>query len=66
MKILKLAEKLKAIYDLHGDIDVHFAGPNGDQDPYEVIALKVRVAQKGDYPEEYNMPEGFKFVELNN
>lgn len=66
MKIFELAEKLKAIYDQHGDIDVHFAGPNMDQDPYSVERAVVVVAEDGDYPDEYNMPAGYKFVELVN
>jgi hypothetical protein len=66
MKIFELAQKLKTIYDLHGDIEVHFSGPNMDQEPYSVEKLEVIVAEDGDYPEDYNMPEGYKFVSLGN
>ena len=66
MKILELANQLKAIYDEHGDIDVFFAGPNMDTEPYCVERAKVIVAEEGEYPEDYDMPEGFKFVELLN
>jgi len=66
MKIFELAQKLKAIYDLHGDIDVHFSGPNYDQAPYSVEKAEVIVAEDGDYPEDYNMPEGYKFVRFRN
>jgi hypothetical protein len=66
MKIFELAQKLKAIYDEHGDIDVHFAGPNGDQEPYSVLELEVIEVEDGDYPEDYNMPAGYKFLELQN
>jgi len=37
-----------------------------DQEPYTVENLKVIVAEDGDYPEDYNMPEGYKFVSLGN
>ena len=66
MKILELANRLKAIYDEHGDIDVHFSGPNMDQEPYSVERTEVRVAEEDDYPEDYDMPAGYKFIELLN
>ena len=66
MKIFELAQKLKAIYDEHGDINVHFAGPNMDQEPYDVGRVGVEVVEDGDYPEDYNMPEGYKFVSLQH
>jgi len=66
MKIFELATKLKAIYDEHGDIEVFFAGPNMDPDPYCVERAEVIVAEEGEFPEDYNMPEGYKFVELLN
>ena len=66
MKIFELAQKLKAMYDLHGDIDVHFAGPNHDQEPYAVNEVELVVVEDGDYPEDYNMPEGYTFIELGH
>lgn len=67
MKISELAEKLKAIYNEHGDIDVHFAGPNHDQDPYDVGRVDVEVVEDEDeYPKDYNMPVGYKFVSLQH
>ena len=64
MKIFELAEQLKAIYDEHGNIDVMFAGPNRDTNPYEVCKVLFRVAQEDEYPEDFDMPEGYEFVEL--
>ena len=66
MKIFELATKLKAIYDEHGDIEVFFAGPNMDPEPYCVERAVVTVAEEDDFPEDYNMPAGYKFVELLN
>jgi len=66
MKIFEFAQKLKAMYDQHGDIDVLFAGPNNDQEPYTVNEVELVVVEDGDYPEEYNMPEGFTFLQLGN
>lgn len=65
MTILELANALKAIYDQHGDIEVMFAGPNHDQDPYSVGRACVTVAED-DYDPDWNMPVGFKFVQLLN
>jgi len=67
MKIFELAEKLKAIYDEHGDVEVLFSGPNRDLDPYEVGRVGIVVVEDEDeYPEDYNMPVGFKFVNLQH
>ena len=66
MRILELANQLKAIYDEHGDIEVFFAGPNMDTEPYCVERAKVIVAEEDEFPEDFNMPAGYKFVELLN
>lgn len=66
MKILKLIQKLKTIHAKHGDIEIHFSGPNGDQEPYSVKQAEVVVAEDGEYPEDYNMPKGYTFVQLTN
>ena len=62
MKILELATKLKAIYDEKGDINVMVLDDNND--PYEVSSVSFGVAKKGQYPEDYDMPAGFTFVDL--
>jgi hypothetical protein len=63
MKILELANKLKAIYDQHGDITVMFSDPN-TCDTFEAWVVKHRVAEFNEFPEEWEMPEGFEFVEI--
>ena len=66
MKILELANQLKAIYDTHGDIEVMFTDPNHNNDTYSVDVARPRVAEKGEFPKDWDMPAGFKFVELSN
>lgn len=66
MKILELADQLKAIYDKHGDIEVMFTDPNNNNDTYSVGGARPRVAEKGEFPKDWDMPAGFKFVELSN
>lgn len=62
MNILKLATKLKEIYDEHGDIPVMYAADEADA-PFEVYNVEFReVEDIYEYPEHYNMPAGFKFV----
>lgn len=56
MKILELANQLKAIYDEHGDIDVFFKDPNSNQGPFDVGSTEFRVAEEDEYPEDFNMP----------
>ena len=62
MKILELATKLKAIYDEKGDIDVMVLDDHAD--PYAVEGVTVTVVEEGQYPEDYDMPAGFTFVDL--
>jgi hypothetical protein len=66
MKILELANQLKAIYDKHGDIEVMFTDPNNNNATYSVGRAAARVAEKGEFPKDWDMPAGFKFVELSN
>lgn len=66
MKISALIKKLEKIQAKNGNVEVMFAGPNHDQDPYEVNSVEFEVSDNDTFPEDYNMPAGFKFVLLNN
>ena len=66
MKIFELAEQLKAIYDQQGNIEVFFRDPNSNQGPFEVGQVAQREAEEDEFPNSWNMPAGFKFVELTN
>lgn len=66
MNVLQLANQLHAIYKEHGNVEVMFADPNSGQGPFSVGTVNLVVAEEGEYPEDWNMPEGFTFVELNN
>ena len=66
MKILELANQLKAVYDEHGDIEVFFTDPNSNQGPFAVGNTEFREAEENEFPEDFNMPAGYKFVELLN
>ena len=64
MTILELATRLKAIYDEHGDVPVMFTDPNRGS-TFEVFTVKHRVAKEDEFPEDWNMPEGFEFVDIS-
>lgn len=63
MTILELANALKAIYDKHGDIEVMV---NTDGEPMELFGAEFTMVENdADYPADYRMPAGFKFVSLD-
>jgi len=66
MKILSLANKLKKIYDTHGDVHVMIEISDRSRGPWEVHSADFLMAGEGEFPEDFNMPEGFKFVLLSN
>jgi esterase/lipase superfamily enzyme len=66
MTIIELANKLKKIYDQHGDIDVMLASPDADIDVYSVDDVVMLEAGEGEYPKDWDMPAGFKFVRIAN
>lgn len=64
MIISELIEKLKKISDKHGDVEVLFCDLEGSGSPYSVSRVSFEVAEADAYPEDWDMPEGFEFVEL--
>lgn len=66
MTIIELVKKLKVIHDKHGDIEVMFQDPNSGEGPFAVEVVSRCVAEEDEFPEDWNMPEGFEFVELKN
>lgn len=63
MKILDLATRLKEIYDEHGDIEVMFDDLEKSS-VWGITHVSTKVAEKNEYPEDWEMPKGFKFVRL--
>lgn len=61
MKISELEAKLAAYREAHGDIDVMVASGENVWDFYETH----EVAEAGEYPADWNMPEGFEFIKLS-
>ena len=67
MKINQMIKKLEALKNKHGNVEVLFAGPNCDQEPYGVNNIEFnQVTEDDGYPEDYNLPVGLKFVMIKN
>lgn len=62
MKIYDLVQKLLEIQLEHGNIDVMFY--NDHDNIREVNYASFRVAEEDEFDPDWDMPEGFKFVEL--
>jgi hypothetical protein len=62
MTINEMIAKLEAIRTQHGDIEVMFIENNS---LFRSISYcNPRVAEEDEFPEDWDMPEGFTFVEL--
>jgi hypothetical protein len=62
MTINELIAQLETIRAEYGDIEV-LQDANMD----EIVGIgyaNVRIAEDGEFPDDWNMPEGFTFVEL--
>ena len=65
MNISKMIEQLEKAKLEHGDIEVMFDDPEG-HGPYSATSANVDVAEKDAYPDDWDMPEGFTFVNIGN
>ena len=65
MKTSEMIAKLQTIQAEHGDIEVMFQDVESCAGPWSATSACVEVAGEDQYPEDWNMPEGFKFVEIS-
>lgn len=64
MKVKDLVERLQSVDQ---ELDVMFTDPNDHTcSIYLVWKLSEKVATKDEYPDDWNMPEGYKFILLEN
>jgi hypothetical protein len=62
MDTTKLIQELEKIQKEHGPLTVMF---DADVEPYfEVTSVKVAVSD-GNFPKDWNMPKGFKYIRLS-
>jgi hypothetical protein len=62
MKISEVMQRLQAIQNQYGDLPVMFEAL--DSGVWELFVVKREVAEADQYPEDWEMPEGFEFVKL--
>lgn len=58
MNLSELIAKLKQIEATHGDLPVH------DTAHFLVENVRVITATKDEFPEDWNMPEGYQFIQI--
>ena len=64
MKISELEKRLQKIKADKGDIEVMFDDPESSNGPWAASGVHVEVSDGETYPEEFDMPKGFTFVEI--
>lgn len=62
MTINEMIAKLEAIRAQHGDIEVMYS--ESDQVIRSINYSNLRVAKQDEFPENWDMPAGFTFVEI--
>lgn len=60
--MIKKLEEIKAEHGGHKII--MFREPNGDNEVFAVTRVDYHVAEENEFPEDWDMPEGFGFVFL--
>jgi hypothetical protein len=62
MKAHELGKKL-----LSGEnVSVMFQDPNSKYGPFSAEHADLKVTKEDEFPEDFNMPEGFKYILLTN
>lgn len=59
MKISEAILALQAVLKNEGDLDLL------DYDYYQVSSIEVTEASEGQFPKDWEMPEGYKFARLD-
>ncbi len=66
MKISEMEAKLKAYREESGDLDLLIeVGSTSSGGTFSPDMTDCHTAGKDEYPEDWSMPEGFKFVRLS-
>ncbi len=66
MKISEMIERLEKAKEKHGDVEVMFDDSESGYGPWAAQTGYVEVAEEDQYPEEFDMPEGFTFFLIGN
>lgn len=63
MKISDMINKLEALKEQHGDVDVLINAPDGMFEANKPTFCEVE--EDDEYPKSWNMPKGFRFVQIS-
>ena len=66
MKISQMMERLEHIKRIHGDLEVMFSDSEGESVWSAESAEVEMVEDDNQYPKDWNMPKGFRYVEIRN
>jgi hypothetical protein len=66
MKVKQLIARLEKLGKQHGNVEVMFSDPNDEGSVYSINFTSREVADEDEYPDDWGMPEGFKFILLRN
>ena len=61
---MKVKDLIQQLLLQNQEQDVMFQDPNARGGPFSIERVSVEVADEDEYPEDYNMPEGYTFVLL--
>lgn len=65
IKVSELIEQLQELREKHGDVDVMIDPQINCAGPWTADKAVFReVEDDEDYPEDYNMPAGYKYIEI--
>lgn len=64
MKLSELEAKLAELREEHGDIEVMIRTDGESVYGMDMCSFYHTVAEEGDYPEDWQMPAGFEFIEM--
>lgn len=64
MRVSTLIERLQKLQEKHGDLTVIFE--NDEHIAWQVSIASLHVAEENEYPPDWEMPEGFAFIKLEN
>lgn len=65
MKINALIKKLEQLQAMHGNLDVMYQDGDGDS-MWPVEHLAFHETEEDEFPEAWNMPKGYKFIQVGN
>lgn len=64
MRVSQLIKQLQTLKEQHGDLTVMVGNDEGDM--WDCVIAAHHVTEAGEFPANWNMPQGFEFIKLTN